>query len=149
MTGTADAAAASPALTRSLTMRVMSSVVRTGEGIEEAVIAEAVARSATGVLPEVAEVAAAALEEAEVTMVGRTDNDGFLGGWSDISTTSRPEGGALAPKPVFMGRRETVDGGTRAVTMGGTGQPLEPPGGGELWAWVWEMKTGWTIRSWE
>ena len=39
--------------------------------------------------------------------------------------------------------------GTETVAMGGTGQPLEPPGGRELWAWSWEMKPGWAIRSWK
>ena len=76
MTGTADTAAASQALTRPLTMHVMLSAVRTGEGVEEAILAKAVARSATGVLPEVVEVAAAALEEAEVSVAGGADDGG-------------------------------------------------------------------------
>ena len=129
MTGTADAAAARPALTRLLTMRMMSYAVRTGEVVDDVMLAEAVARSATSVMSEVAEVATAELEEAEVAMAGGAENDGSLGGWLDASTPHRPEGGALAPKPISVGRREAVASGTGTVATGDTGQPLEPPGG--------------------
>ena len=77
----------------------MLSAVRGGEGVEEAMLAESVARSATGALPEVEEVAAAALEEAEVVVTGGADDGGSMGGWLDASKPHRPEGGALAPKP--------------------------------------------------
>ena len=93
---------------------------------------EAVARSATGVLTEVAEVATVVLEEAKVAVAGGADTDGLLGGWLDTSTPYRTEGGALAPKMVFVGRREAVAGGTGTVTTGGNGQPLDPPGGRKL-----------------
>ena len=43
-------------------------------------LSEAMTRSATGVLLEVAEAAAAALEELEVAVVGDVDDDGSLGG---------------------------------------------------------------------
>ena len=95
---------------------------------------------------------AEALEEAEVSVVGGADdndNYGFLGGWLDASTPHRPEGGALALKPVSVGMREAVAGGTGTVTTGGTGHPMDPPCGRELWAWSWAMKHGWAIRSWE
>ena len=73
------------------------------------------------------------------------DEDGLLGVWSDAFTPHRLEGSALAPKPNYVGRREAVDRGTGTVTMGGTGHPLEPLGGRELWAWLWAMKHGWVI----
>ena len=60
-TGTSDAADARPALTRSLTMLVMSSAVRMGEGVEEAMLLEA-------------------LEEAEVAVAEGADDDGSLVG---------------------------------------------------------------------
>ena len=123
------------------------SAFRTGEGVEEAMPAEAVARLDTGMLLEVAEVASAALEEAEVVVAGGADDDGLLGGWSDAYTPHMAEGGALALNPVSMGRREAVAGGTGTVTTGGTSQPLDPKGGRELWAWSWAMKPGWEIRS--
>ena len=46
---------------------------------------------------------------------------------SDASTPHRTEGDALAPKPISVGRREAVAGGTGTVTMVGTGKPLDLP----------------------
>ena len=74
----------------------------------------------------------AALEEAEVAVVEGTDNDGSLGGYADTSTPHQPESGALAPKLIAMGRREDVVSGTGKVITGGTGHPLNLPGGREL-----------------
>ena len=123
---TADAAAARPALT----MRVMLFAVRMGESVEDAMLVEA-------------------LEETEIAVAEGADNDGLLGGFLDASNPHRPEGGALAPKPISVGRREAVVGCTGTVTAGGTGQPPETPGGRELWAWLWAMKLGLEICSWE
>ena len=121
-------AAVRPALTRSLTMRVMSSAVRMGEGVEESILVEA-------------------LQEAYVAVAEGADNDGSLGGWLYVATPHRPAGSALAPKPISLGMREAVSGGTGMVTTGGTVQTLEPPGGRELWVWPWAIKSGWAIRS--
>ena len=129
-TGTAAAAAARPMLMRLLTMHMMSSAVSIGVGVEEAMLVEV-------------------LEEAKVAMAEGADAYGSLGGWLDASTAHTPEGGVLAPKPISVGRIEAVAGVNGMVTTGGTGHPLEPPGGRELWAWAWEMKPGWAIRSWE
>ena len=93
---------------------------------------------------------AEALEEAEVAVAGGADdddNDGSVVGWLDASTPHRPEGSAPAPKRVSVWRRKAVAGGTGTVITGGTGQPLELPGGRELWAWSWVMKPGWEICS--
>ena len=70
MARAADVAATRPALARLLTMRVMLSALRTGEGVEGAMLTEVVARSAIGVLFEVVEVAAATQKKAEVAMAG-------------------------------------------------------------------------------
>ena len=48
-----DAAASRPALTRFMMIQVILSTVRAGEIVEEAILAEAVARSTAGVLLEV------------------------------------------------------------------------------------------------
>ena len=61
-------------------------------------------------------------------MAEDTDDYRSLGGWSDAFTPHRLEGGAMATKPIYEGRRDAVAGGTGLVNMGGTGQPLEPPG---------------------
>ena len=90
-----------------------------------------------------------ALKEAEVAVGEDAENDGSLGGWLGASTPHRPESGVLAPKPISVGRKEAVARGTGTLTTGGTGQPLEPPGGREIWAWSWEMKPRWAIFSWE
>ena len=58
-----------------------------------------------------------ALEEAEGDVAEGADDDGLLGGWSDASTPHGPEGGAMAPKPIYVGRREDVTGSTGTVTM--------------------------------
>ena len=65
-----------------------------------------------------------ALEEAEVAVAEGADGDGSLGGWSDASTPHRLQGGALSLKPITVGRREAVVGGTGTVITGGTGHPL-------------------------
>ena len=70
-----------------------------------------------------------ALDEAEVVVSEVADDNGSLRGWSYTPTSHRPEGGALVPKPISVGRREDVASGTGTVTTGVTGQPLEPPDG--------------------
>ena len=157
MTGAADAAATRPALTHSLTMRMMSPAVRAGEGVEGGpkiaevatiMLKEDMATSSVSVLPEMAEVTTAALEEAEVDVTGGADNDGLLGGWPDVSTPHRPEGGALAPTPVSPGKREAVAPIPGMVTTGGMVHPLEPPGM-DLWVWSWVIKSWSAIYSWD
>ena len=90
-----------------------------------------------------------ALYEVEVAMSEGADDYRSLGGWSDEFTPHRLEGSALAPKPIYVGTRDSVSGGNETVTLGGTAQSLEPPGRRDLWAWFWVMKPGWVIRSWE